>query len=198
QTYLLGTSMIFTFAGSSTDEVAWMDNGGYTPNGNVFDAIGSVTFADGTTWSTADLVAGASAAPALSIAQNGSSYEVDYNIDQGYAYVDLPSEQQGTTTTLRLSGLDPGEVTIQRVGFPEADGNADAAAILISVAGSTAGGLLVEGPQYADDLQFDQIAFDDGTVWTKAQVEQMLVDQASASTGNTEIDGFAGNDTLVA
>jgi Ca2+-binding RTX toxin-like protein len=197
QTYLLGTNMIFTFAGS-TDQIVWMDNGGYTPSGNVFDAIGSVTFADGTTWSTADLLAGATAAPALSIAQNGNDYQVDYNIDQGYAYVDLPYEQQGTTTTLDISGLDPDDVDVQRVGFLDANGNAQAAAILISAAGSTAGGLLIEGPQYSTDLQFDQIVFDDGTVWTKAQVEQMLVDQAAASTGNTEVEGFAGNLTIYA
>jgi Ca2+-binding RTX toxin-like protein len=197
QTYLLGTNMIFTIQGSA-DEIAWMDNGGYTPNGNVFDAVGSVTFADGTTWSTSDLLAQADVAPTLSVTQNGSNYEVDYNINQGYASVTLPYEQQGTTTTLRISGLDPNDVDIQRVGFPEADGNADAAAILISAAGSTAGGLLVGGPQYSTDLEFDQIVFDDGTVWTKAQVEQMLVNRASASTSNTEIDGFSGNDTLYA
>jgi hypothetical protein len=142
QTYLLGTNMIFTIQGSA-DEIAWMDNGGYTPNGNVFDAVGSVTFADGTTWSTSDLLAQADVAPTLSVAQNGSNYEVDYNINQGYASVTLPYEQQGTTTTLRISGLDPNDVDIQRVGFPEADGNAGAAAILISAADSTAGGLLV-------------------------------------------------------
>ena len=206
QTYLLGTNMVFTFAGSN-DEIAWMDNGGYTPNGNVFDAIGSVMFADGTTWSTADLISNAAVAPVLSIMQNGQpatpingggSYEVDYNINQGYAYVDLPNEQSGTTLTLRISGIDPANVDIQRVGFLDATTNADAASILISAAGSTADGLLIEGPQYATDLQFDQIVFDDGTIWTKAQVEQMLINQASASTGNTEIDGFAGNDTIYA
>ena len=196
QVELLGTSMVFTFQGSN-DRITWIDNGGYTPNGNVFNAIGAVDFADGTTWSTSDLLAKATVAPALSVAQNGSDYEVDYNIGQGYASVALPYEQQGTTTTLRISGLDPSDVDIQRVGLPEA-GNGPAAAILISAADSTTGGLLVEGPQSADDLEFDQIVFDDGTVWTKAQVEQMLVNQASASTGNTQIDGFSGSDTLYA
>ena len=153
QAYLLGTNMIFTFAGS-TDEIAWMDNGGYTPSGNVFNAIGSVTFADGTTWNTANLLSQATVAPALSIMQNGQpaapiynggSYEVDYNVNQGYAYIDLPNEQSGTTLTLRISGIDPANVDIRRVGFLDATNNADAASILISAAGSTAGGLLVEG-----------------------------------------------------
>ena len=132
QVELLGTSMVFTFQGSN-DRITWIDNGGYTPNGNVFNAIGTVNFADGTTWSTADLLANATVAPALSVAQNGSDYEVDYNIGQGYASVALPYEQQGTTTTLRISGLDPSDVDIQRVGLPEA-GNGPAAAILISAA----------------------------------------------------------------
>ena len=95
QVELLGTSMVFTFQGSN-DRITWIDNGGYTPNGNVFNAIGTVNFADGTTWSTADLLANATVAPALSVAQNGSDYEVDYNIGQGYASVALPYEQQGT------------------------------------------------------------------------------------------------------
>src|ERR1051326_8464689 len=194
QATLLGTSMVLTLAGSN-DRIAWIDNGGWTPDGNVFNAIGTVNFADGTSWSMADLLAHANTGPQLSIAQSGSARDVAYNITQGYASVALPNEQQGTTTTLHVSGLDPSDVDIQRVDFPEAGSDAGTA-VLISAKDSVASGLLVTGPQNATDLQFDQIAFDNGTVWTKAQVEQMLLAQASASSGNTEIDGFACNDTI--
>jgi Ca2+-binding RTX toxin-like protein len=194
--HLLGTSMVFTFDGTN-DRIAVIDGGRYTSSGQVFGNIGTVNFSDGTSWNTAQLVAVADVAPALSIQQNGASSEVDYNIAQGYAYVTLPREQSGTTLTLHVSGINPADVDIQRVRTPDAGADAGAA-ILIAAKDTSAAGLLVDGPARVNDLQFDSIVFDDGTVWSKAQVEQMLVGQASASTGTTHIFGFDGNDTIAA
>ncbi|KJC54174.1 hypothetical protein UP10_40630 [Bradyrhizobium sp. LTSPM299] len=93
-----------------------------------------------------------------------------------------------------MSGILPGDVDLQRVRFPDTLNDAGAG-ILISAKDSTSAGLLIDNPS-ANVLPFDQLVFDDGTVWTRAQVQQMLFDQAAASDGNQTIYGFDGNDTI--
>ncbi|MGY3448401.1 calcium-binding protein [Bradyrhizobium sp. USDA 4353] len=194
----LGRTLVFTFDGS-TDRITFTDTvSRYGDN----TAISQVMFADGTVWSQADLQAHTQAGATLSISQNGQptfiqadggDYEIDYDIAAGYA-ASLPFISglglPGTTLTVRIAGLAAADAEIQRVDF-----GSTGAGILISARGSTAGGLLLD-PRYGTMLPFDQLAFADGTVWSRAQVEQMLLDQAAAAPGHQTIYGFSDGVTL--
>ncbi len=191
----VGDGVVFTFDGTN-DRITWVDSSG----------LGRVVFADGTIWSASDIAARTVAGTTLQTMQNGQAatpsfnggnYEVDYNVSSGYATYAQPENQPGTTVTLRVSGIDPNDLDIQRVRFTDYSRGDYGASILISAKDLTSGGLLVDA-LHAGSLPFDQIVFDDGTTWTRAQVEQALIDQASASTGNTQIYGWSGDDTITA
>ena len=188
-------ALIFTFDGS-TDRIVLNEN----------NSESEVVFADGTTWSQDDLIAQATVAPTLPLLLDGVSqfpnqfqdgnFEVDYNIADGYAIApSSDSEGDGlTTTTIRISGLDPADVEIQRVGFgSDVDSGSD---ILISASGSTAGGLLAAANFDSSVLGFDQIVFDDGTVWTRQQIEQRLLEQAISDPETAQVFGFADISTI--
>jgi Ca2+-binding RTX toxin-like protein len=182
----LGTSLVFTFDGTN-DRIAYVGNQAFG------FPIGNVVFADGTTWTTADIQARMEAGASLTAIQTGGTYEYDYNLAQGYA-IATPQYGQSGTVTIRISGILPSDVDIQRVRFPDTY-TEGGAGILISAKETTSGGLLIDNSS-ANILPFDQLVFDDGTVWTGTQVQQMLLDQAALATGNTTIYGFDGNDTI--
>jgi lipopolysaccharide export system protein LptA len=194
QLHQLGGSLVFTFAGS-TDRLTVIDGA----------ALGTVKFADGTTWAASDIAAHAIVGPTLPTLHNGQpatptfdggNYEVDYNFASGYAFTAPQNEgTPGVNITLRVSGIVPSDVDLQQVRltlFGEYGSS-----ILISAKNSTSSGLLVDGSGQSI-LPFDQIVFDDGTTWTRPQVQQMLLDQAATTTGNYRIYGFSGNDTITA
>ncbi|WP_420970809.1 calcium-binding protein [Bradyrhizobium sp. B120] len=186
QIHQLGTSMIFTFTGTN-DRIAYIDDQG------LGFPLANIVFANGTTWSTADIQSHLLAGVSLTASQVGGGIEYDYNLSQGYASV-VPSSGQSGVITVRVSGILPADVDLQRVRFPDTPTD-EGAGILLSAKGSTSGGLLIDNPS-ANLLPFDQLVFDDGTVWTRAQVQQMLLDQAAATPGNHIIYGFAGNDVI--
>ncbi len=180
-------ALILTFDGS-TDRLV-LDSGDV-----------GVVFSDGTTWTESDLIAQATVAPTLPLlldgvpqfvnSFDGGNFEVDYNIADGFAIA--PDPIFGTST-IRISGLDPSDVQIQRVGFgPGATNNSD---ILISASGSTAGGLFIASSSESV-LGFDQIEFDDGTIWTRQQVEQQLLEQSISDPKTSQVFGFADINTM--
>lgn len=194
----LGRTLVFTFDGS-TDRITFTDVGNVYGNNT---AAAQVKFADGTIWSQADIAAHAQAGSTLLVMQNGQptyihpnggDYEIDYNIADGYATT-LPFitglGAPGTTLTIRVSGIAPGNAEFQRVDL----GNSGSG-VLISALGSSAGGLLLDAWS-GTTLPFDQIAFDDGTVWSRAQIEKMLVDAAASASGNQAIYGFGDGSTF--
>lgn len=186
QVHQLGTSMIFTFTGAN-DRIAYVDNQG------LGFPLANIVFADGTTWTSSDIQSRMQAGVSLTGSQVSGGIEYDYNLSQGYA-VAAPSTGQAGTISIHVSGLLPGDVDLQRVRFPDTPLN-QGAGLLISAKDSTSGGLLIDNPS-ANLLPFDQLVFDDGTIWTRAQVQQMLIDQAAASTGNQIIYGFDSDDTI--
>jgi hypothetical protein len=131
-----------------------------------------------------------------------AAYEIDYDIADGFAVAPTPQFYGGEAgqndITIRISGVDPNDLQIQRVGFPSGFYSADGARnpeILISAAGSTSGGLLI-GSGNSTDLAFDQIEFDDGTIWTRRQVEQLLINQETSNPNINEVFGFTDVTTI--
>ncbi|KJC54173.1 hypothetical protein UP10_40625 [Bradyrhizobium sp. LTSPM299] len=78
QVHQLGTSMIFTFAGTN-DRIAYVDNqtSGFP--------LSSIVFADGTTWSPTDIQSRMQAGTTLTANQSSGGVEYDYSLSQGYA-----------------------------------------------------------------------------------------------------------------
>src|SRR5262249_37777576 len=109
QVHQLGGSLVFTFTGRN-DRITV----------TVAQGLGTVRFADGTTWAASDIAAHAIAAPTLPTLQNGhpatptyggGNYEVDYNLASGFAYTAPQNEgTPGTNITLRISGIAPSAV----------------------------------------------------------------------------------------
>ena len=194
---LLGSTVVFSFPGSQ-DQIVFSDTtyGGGT--GAPFSAIGQVIFTDGTSWNTAALLGQAQADQALQPIQNGNTTEYDYDIADGFCWAQQKdfTDTAGNITTVRVSGIDPADVELQAIGVPGSE-SANAAGVLLSAKDSTAAGLLLESTG-GTILPFDQLVFDDGTVWTRSEVEQMLVDQQSAATGGKAIYGYGDDETLSA
>ncbi|HEX4409019.1 MAG TPA: calcium-binding protein [Xanthobacteraceae bacterium] len=95
----------------------------------------------------------------------------------------------GDTSQLQFSDLDPSDISLSRTG-----GSYDLD-ITINTTGNT---LTIDGqftPWGVGPLQ--SFTFANGTVWTAAQIQQMLLDQESAANGGS-IYGYGGNDTLIA
>jgi Ca2+-binding RTX toxin-like protein len=95
--------------------------------------------------------------------------------------------------TLRLGGIDPAAVTLVRDGI-------DLTLVIgeSSVGAGDGGTILLK--EELDDWYgrgVEQVVFDDGTVWTQADLRVMLLSQASASSA-TSIIGFNTDDTIVA
>jgi hypothetical protein len=194
---LMGSTVVFSFPGSQ-DQIVFTDTTYGGGSNAPFSAIGQVNFADGTSWSTAELLAQAQVDPALQPIQNGNGTEYDYDIADGFRWVQQKNfaDTAGSTTTVRVSGIAPTDVELQAVGVP-GSGSANAAGVLLTSQGSTAGGLLLESTG-GTILPFDQLVFDDGTVWTRSEVEQLLVDRQSAAAGGKAIYAYGDDETLSA
>ncbi|WP_277345435.1 calcium-binding protein, partial [Pelagibius litoralis] len=110
------------------------------------------------------------------------------------------SSPGGTEDKLVLQDIDPAAVSLLR------DGNNVTLVIAESAPGAGDGGsiLLVNNLDEYYNQGIDQILFDDGTVWTRADLRVALLAQAPTA-GDDVIDGFntadvitggAGNDTI--
>jgi Ca2+-binding RTX toxin-like protein len=174
--------------------------------------VEKVTFADGTVWTRAkirDLLA-SNAGTAGSDTINGTNAadilagrHGDDVLDGGwqndtYLYArgdgnDTINEttSNGTADTLSLTDLNPADVTLVR------NGNDVTVVIAESAAGAGDGGSVLLKNSLDDYYEqgVEKVTFADGTVWTKAQIRQMLLDQA-ATAGNDTIVGFNSADTL--
>jgi Ca2+-binding RTX toxin-like protein len=97
----------------------------------------------------------------------------------------------GNTDRLVLHGIATSAVSLAR------NGNDVTLVIAPSSAGATDGGSVLLKNNLDDwfDQGVEQIAFDDGTVWTRGTLRTMLLAQAPSS-GNDTIVGFNTDDTL--
>ncbi|WP_316213795.1 calcium-binding protein, partial [Bradyrhizobium sp. SZCCHNR2034] len=108
--------------------------------------------------------------------------------------IDGPAGNFSTFDTLRLHGINSGDVSLVRT----ADNDVKLVfAESSSGAGDSGSILLKESLNDNFSQGVDQIVFDDGTVWTQATLRTALLAQATLSTDATII-GFNVADTIVA
>ncbi len=111
-----------------------------------------------------------------------------------------PSYNSAIVDKLVLSGVDPSAISFTRSG--------EAVTLVIAETSSGAGNggsiKLVNGIGTANGRGIEQVVFDDGTVWSQADMRAMVL-TAAATSGNDTITGFenddiiqggSGNDTL--
>lgn len=99
--------------------------------------------------------------------------------------------ENGNSDKLILEGVNPGEVTVGR------SGNTATLTIADSVPGAGDGGAVVLEHTFDDyyGQGLDLISFDDGTVWTRADLRTAHL-KAASTPGNDTIDGFGTRDTI--
>ncbi|WP_407155060.1 calcium-binding protein [Bradyrhizobium sp. STM 3557] len=98
-----------------------------------------------------------------------------------------------TFDTLRLHGIDPRDISFLR------NGNDMTLVIAESAPGAGDGGSILIKQTLEDFFSqgVEQIVFDNGTVWTQADLRAFTLQQATAS-GASSIYGFNGADTIAA
>jgi Ca2+-binding RTX toxin-like protein len=175
--------------------------------------IEKITFADGTVWTIAQVrqmvidqagTAGNDAITGLNtndtLTGRGGNDTLDggegndtfvYARGDGNDTISEITDYRGTADQLVFTNINPGDVTLVRNGVDltiviaeSAPGAGDAGSVLIK---STLDSYRERG--------IEKITFADGTVWTIAQVRQMVIDQAG-TVGNDTITGLNTNDTL--
>ena len=181
--------------------------------------IDRVAFSDGTVWTRANIrvkllaqvstsgndnIVGFNSADVLqggagNDTLNGGSGDDTYIYARGDGN-DVITEANGNLDKLVLHGIAPSDVSLAR------NGNHVTLVIAESAAGAGDGGSieLKEELEWSYDRGIEQVVFDNGTVWSAADLRVMVLAQASTS-GNDTIIGFntadvlqggAGNDTL--
>jgi hypothetical protein len=122
------------------------------------------------------------------VAGGGGADLYVYSADGGDVVIDDTGNNGVLQSDLIMNGIASTDVSITRPS------NGNDLAITINSTGKT---LTIQG-EFAHDGPLNTIAFSDGVTWSFDQVQQMLLDQESATPGET-IFGFAGRaDTLVA
>ncbi|CAN7688252.1 tandem-95 repeat protein [Mesorhizobium sp. LjRoot246] len=195
-----GADLLISFAGS-TDTVRVVD----TLEDSYINQVEQIKFDDGTIWTTAGvrnaLVAQASTAGDdrisgfnvsgdtlvgglgndwLSGGQGSDTYVfgrgggADTIVDAGYY----------ATDTLKIEGYSASETSVSRNGTD----------LVISFAGSTDTVRVLDTLEGSYINQVEQIKFDDGTIWTTADVRNLVLAQA-AKPGSDVINGFSSDDT---
>ncbi len=195
-------------------------NGIGTANGR---GIEQVVFDDGTVWSQADMRAMVLTAAATSGDDTITGFENDDIIQGGsgndtldgkggsdtYLYArgdghdsinEDPSYNSAIVDKLVLSGVDPSAISFTRSG--------EAVTLVIAETSSGAGNggsiKLVNGIETVNGRGIEQVVFDDGTVWSQADMRAMVLasmtnggDDIIIGTSNNDIiQGGSGNDTL--
>jgi len=179
-----------------------------TLNDHYDEGLERVSFADGTIWTRADL-------RELLLAQEstaGNDSIIGYNtndtitgghgddvLDGGlgndtYRYVrgdghDTITEgaNSGASDQLVLAGIAPSDVSLQR--------NGNDLTLVIAESGAGDGGSILIRNTLNEYFNqgLETISFDDGTIWTRADLRNMLLTSTSA---NETLNGFSGNDTF--
>ncbi|MEM6677340.1 MAG: calcium-binding protein [Pseudomonadota bacterium] len=205
------TDLVIEFAGGN-DEIRIVN----TVNGNVFDTIEEIAFDNGTVWTRAQYVALARDARASQSQSDGN------DVIQGTDQNDILAGGRGNDTLNGLDGSDTyrfvagdGQDTIEDNGFADRDrleisGYTPGQAVL-SIAGTNNTDLVLSFNGGADQItiintlnssvfdSIEEIAFDDGTVWTRAEYTTMALMAAVASqatSGNDIITGTSQAETL--
>ena len=192
-------------------------NGGTITMADSFDGeyekgVEQVAFDDGTTWTHADLrgmwLASVTTAGSDSISgfdaadtiRGGAGNDMINGGDGGDTYVwargdgsDTITEtiNNGTADKLVLEGVDPASVAIGRSG----------GTLILTIAESAPGigdgGTITMADSFDGEYEkgVEQIAFDDGTVWTDSDLRLMWL-AATSTSGNDTITGFNTADTI--
>jgi Ca2+-binding RTX toxin-like protein len=176
--------------------------------------VEQIVFADGTTWTPAELRVMALAAASTSGNDTIAGFNTNDTLQGGagddtlsggagddtYIYArgdgnDVINEGTSgnfsTYDTLILNDVDPADVSLVR------DGNNVTIVIAESAAGAGDNGSIsiTEGLDGWFNRGVEQIVFDDGTIWTQANMRAALLVQA-ATSGDDLIIGFPGDDTI--
>jgi Ca2+-binding RTX toxin-like protein len=204
--------LLLTFAGTTDAITIWN-----TLEDSSLDAIEEIVFDDGTIWTMADLRARiiSESQTAGDDVVNGFWYDETlegglgndelYGNDGSDTYVFTRGDGVDTiedngyldNDRLVLHGYTPAEVLVQR-----ATGGSGFDDLLLTFVGTTDAitiGNTLDG-DYFD--QIEQIVFDDGTVWTMADVDARFVDGTSGAdslvggVNGDSLDGGAGDDAL--
>jgi len=99
---------------------------------------------------------------------------------------DLIDDAAGEANIISLTSIDAEDVLVYRSGDDDED--------LVLDFGDD-GSITVLGQWLAGDAVIDEIRFDDGTVWSRADIEQIYLAQAS-TPGYDNIIGFEGDDVI--
>ncbi|WP_436088929.1 calcium-binding protein, partial [Pararhizobium sp. LjRoot255] len=173
--------------------------------------IDKIVFADGTTWTRAQLRDMLLTSTAANETLNGFSGDDTFRYARGDGNDTIIEEaNNGVNDRLLLTDVNPADVTLVR------NGNDLTVVIAESSPGAgDAGSILIKATLDSSyDRGIDKIVFADGTTWTRADLRLMLLDQASTvgndiiagfnvaetitgGLGNDVINGAAGDDTYV-
>ena len=178
-----------------------------TLNGSDTDQIEQITFDDGTTWSAQviretilssatspndDRIVGTKFTDTLSgglgndyLSGNDGSDTYDFNRGDGKDTI----EDNGLydTDQIAIHGYLPSEVILSQIG--------DTATMRIDFVGTNDEIIVNRTLNGSDTDQIEQIAFDDGTIWTTDDISAQILANKSTDQ-NDHITGFATNDTL--
>jgi Ca2+-binding RTX toxin-like protein len=155
----------------------------------------NVVFSNGVTWSASDLASLASAGQAIArvVDSGGDQAIYTFDLSSGDGYTPLPGDIDDIPNILVLHGVTPAEVELAPL-----DPQGTAASLL--AAPDTQ--YMIFGPNGAirtefDDrghTQFQEIVFDDGTVWNLADIQARLAaaygDGGAIATAYHTGDGF--------
>ena len=161
--------------------------------------VQSVVFADGTTWSRADLIAQTTQAHPddrqygaepgqIYDSQGYSSYihglgggdTFIYKAGYGALEIDEADNAATPNNELRLEGMTPAQVSVK----------GDDAGNLFIADATTGDSLKLDGQQLSQPYGLQSVVFDDGTVWTRAELNNMAT---TGSSNNTNLNGGYGN-----
>ena len=192
-------STVYLTDGVAGDEVTLDDMGYGAPS----YGVQQITFADGTTWSRAEiasmLATGTTGndqlyglAPGLTFdGKGGSDYEQGlgggdtFIFDPGYGQLEIGEQDTSSNpdNTLALgAGIDPSQVVL----------TSTASAVYLSdgIAGDE---VTLDGMPYGTASGIQEITFADGTTWSRAEIANML---ATGTTGNDQLFGLAPGQTF--
>ncbi|WP_322414106.1 calcium-binding protein [Mesorhizobium huakuii] len=152
--------------------------------------VDKIAFADGTVWTRAqlrDMLLTSTSADEVLV---GFSGDDTFRYARGDGHDTIVERQgEGSNDQLVFSDINPAAVSLVR------NGNDVTVVIAESTPGAGDGGSVLLKDSLVDSwgLGVDKIAFADGTVWTRAQLRDMLLTSTSA---DEILVGFSGDDTF--
>ncbi|MGJ5182003.1 calcium-binding protein, partial [Bradyrhizobium oligotrophicum] len=166
----------------------------------------SIVFADGVTWSYAQLqqilldtesaavggsIWGYGGRDDVLVAGLGDKYMAGQGGNDTYVYSaaggnDIVADSENLRGTLRFTDIASTDVTVSRP-----NGGTDVVIKVLST-----GKTVTVQREYGNGGQLKQITFADGVTWSYAQLQQMLLDSQSAAVGGS-IWGYGGRDDVL-